>query len=87
MATGLRPAPRAGKACLGFSGSITWVNPDGADERVVTGLPSIASELEALGPMDLIVRDNGHYIASIGIGGDDACVTSTARRASTSAPW
>ena len=64
--------PALGDACLGHSGSITWVNPEGADERVVTGLPSIASELEALGPMDLIVRDNDHYIASIGIGGDDA---------------
>jgi hypothetical protein len=64
--------PALGEACLGHSGSITWVNPNGSDERVVTGLPSIASELEALGPMDLVVRGNDRYIASIGIGGDDA---------------
>jgi hypothetical protein len=65
------PHPVLVEACLGFSGSITWVNPSGADERVVTGLPSIANDVEALGPMDLVVTDSGRYYATIGLGADE----------------
>src|SRR5512134_1334047 len=65
------PHPVLVEACLGFSGSITWVNPDGSDERVVTKLPSIANDVEALGPMDLVVTDSGRYYATIGLGADE----------------
>ncbi|HEY7722783.1 MAG TPA: ScyD/ScyE family protein, partial [Pedococcus sp.] len=62
--------PALGDACVGSSGSITWVNPHGRDKRVVTGLPSIAGQ-EALGPMDLVVTDGGRYYATIGLGADE----------------
>jgi hypothetical protein len=65
------PHPVLVEGCLGFSGSITWVNPDGSDERVVTKLPSIANDVEALGPMDLVVTDSGRYYATIGLGADE----------------
>lgn len=65
------PHPVLVEACLGFSGSITWVNPDGSDKRVVTKLPSIANDVEALGPMDLVVTDSGRYYATIGLGADE----------------
>jgi hypothetical protein len=70
--------PALGDACVGSSGSITWVNPHGRDTRVVTGLPSIAGE-EALGPMDLVVDDDGRWVASIGLGGDLALRDSLGR--------
>ena len=69
---GLRPAPRAGKACLGLQRVDHLGEPRRCRQAGRHRAPSIASELEALGPMDLIVRDNDHYIASIGIGGDEA---------------
>ena len=47
--------PALGKGCLGFTGAITRVDPDGADERVVTRLPSLAGPTEAIGPMDVFV--------------------------------
>jgi sugar lactone lactonase YvrE len=63
--------PALGKGCLGFTGSITRVDPDGADERVVEGLPSLAGATEAIGPMDVFVGRHDRYVASIGLGAPD----------------
>jgi sugar lactone lactonase YvrE len=63
--------PALGRACLGLTGSITRVDPDGADERVVTGLPSLAGKTEAIGPMDVLVGRHDRYVASIGLGASD----------------
>ena len=42
--------PALGSSCLGFSGAVTLVRDNGADERVLTGLPSIAGEPRPWGP-------------------------------------
>ena len=61
-----------GSSCFGFSGAVTLVRDNGADSRVVTGLPSIAGETEALGPSDISFTGNQKYVLSIGLGGNDA---------------
>ncbi len=64
--------PALGPSCFGFTGAVTLVSDTGADERVVTGLPSIAGEGEALGPSDIAFTGNQKYVISIGLGGSPA---------------
>jgi hypothetical protein len=67
--------PALGPSCFGFTGAVTLVSDSGAEERVVTGLPSIAAEGEALGPFDIAFTGNQKYVVSIGLGGDDGLRT------------
>ena len=65
-----------GLFCLGETGSVTLVDEDGPDERVVTGLPSISNGAEpvgpeALGPSDIAFTGNQKFVLSIGLGGSD----------------
>ena len=64
--------PALGPSCFGFSGAVTRVRDTGAEQRVVTGLPSIAGETEALGPSDIAFTGSQKYVLSIGLGGNDA---------------
>jgi len=64
--------PDLGRFCLRFSGAVTRVRDHGADERVVTGLPSIANPTEALGPSDIAFTGSKTFVLSIGLGGSDA---------------
>ena len=64
--------PALGSSCFGFTGAVTLVRDNGADSRVVTGLPSIAGETEALGPSDIAFTGSQKYVLSIGLGGNDA---------------
>lgn len=60
--------PELGELCFGRTGAITRVNPSGPEQRVVTGLPSIAGEEDALGPMDVEFTGGNKYVVSIGLG-------------------
>jgi hypothetical protein len=64
--------PALGPSCFGFTGAVTLVSDAGAEERVVTGLPSIAGATEALGPSDISFTGNQKYVISIGLGGSPA---------------
>ena len=64
--------PALGPSCFGFTGAVTLVRDNGAEERVVTGLPSIAGATEALGPSDISFTGNQKYVISIGLGGSPA---------------
>jgi hypothetical protein len=63
--------PELGEFCLGFSGAISRIWDDGSVEQVVTGLPSIQSESEGLGPSDIVFTGNQKFVVSIGLGGSD----------------
>ncbi len=63
--------PDLGEFCLGFSGAVTRVSDTGADVRVLTGLPSIASATEALGPSDIVFTGSKNFAVSVGLGGSD----------------
>jgi hypothetical protein len=63
--------PALGPSCFGFTGAVTLVRDTG-DERVVTGLPSIAGETEALGPSDIAFTGSQKYVLSSGLGGSEA---------------
>jgi hypothetical protein len=65
-----------GLFCLGATGSVTLVDVNGPDERVLTGLPSISNGAEpvgpeALGPSDIAFTGNQKFVLSIGLGGSD----------------
>ena len=65
-----------GLFCLGATGSVTLVDEDGPEQRVLTGLPSISNGAEpvgpeALGPSDIAFTGNQKFVLSIGIGGSD----------------
>ncbi|MGH2586867.1 MAG: ScyD/ScyE family protein, partial [Dehalococcoidia bacterium] len=66
------PGPEGGEVCLGSSGAVTRIQ-DGRQERVATGLPSLASPEggEATGPHDVAVR-GGTVYAVVGLGADPA---------------
>lgn len=59
--------PELGEFCFGYSGAVTRVDPRGSDKRVITGLPSIASEEAAVGPFD-IAFDGKTWVLSSGLG-------------------
>ena len=63
--------PQLGEFCLGFSGAVTEVRDDGPDERVLTGLPSILSEEDALGPSDISFTGSQKFVLAVGLGGSD----------------
>ncbi len=63
--------PELGEFCLGFSGAVTQVRDDGPDERVLTGLPSILSEEDALGPSDIAFTGSQKFVLAVGLGGSD----------------
>lgn len=62
--------PDLGEFCFGLTGAITRVRPFGPEKQVVTGLPSIATEMESLGPSDIVFQGD-RYVVSIGLGGSD----------------
>ncbi len=63
--------PELGTLCLGMSGAVTLVRDNGADERVLSGLPSITGS-DTLGPSDIAFTGNQKFVLSIGLGGDVA---------------
>ena len=65
------PHPALGLGCLGFTGSIARIS-DGDVDRVVTGLPSVASEVEAMGPFDIAFTGNQRFAVTIGLGASPA---------------
>ena len=62
--------------CFGLSGAITRIRHGdvGQQERIVTGLPSqaLADGSDALGPHDLLLRNDRSAWLTIGLGGDVA---------------
>jgi hypothetical protein len=59
------------EVCFGLTGSVTRVvGGDGAQSRVVTGLPSIGAGDESIGATDVAVADDGTTYVSIGLGGN-----------------
>ena len=64
--------PALGSSCFGFSGAVSLVRDNGADPRVITGLPSIAGAEEQLGPSDIAFTGSQKYVLSIGLGGSPA---------------
>jgi hypothetical protein len=63
--------PDLGEFCFGFSGAVTQVRDDGPDQRVLTGLPSILSAEDALGPSDIAFTGSQKFVLSVGLGGSD----------------
>jgi hypothetical protein len=65
------PDGEGGEACYGPSGAITRVEDgDGAQSRVVEGLPSIGDGDEAIGAADVEVATDGTMYVAIGLGGN-----------------
>lgn len=66
------PDPEGGERCLGFSGAITRI-VNGAQERIITGLPSLAGAdgSAATGPTDVGFRGRAGWVV-VGFGGDPA---------------
>lgn len=60
-------------ACFGRSGAITRIR-GGVASRVVTTLPSMASETGggAAGPSDVVIKADGSYLVTVGLGNDPA---------------
>ena len=58
-----------GEFCLGLTGAVTRVRDNGPDERVLSGLPSIAIPDEQIGPSDIAFTGNSTFVLSIGLGG------------------
>jgi len=61
-----------GLGCIGLTGSVTKVSMSGPDTRVVTGLPSIVTGEDAIGPADIAFTGNTNYVLSVGLGGNPA---------------
>ncbi|MFN2318502.1 MAG: ScyD/ScyE family protein [Dermatophilaceae bacterium] len=72
--------PEGGEVCFGLSGAITRVTAKGKQERVLTGLPSIAAAatetdpagMQASGPTDVMTRGAKTLVFTIGLGADPA---------------
>jgi hypothetical protein len=60
-----------GVYCLEFTGSLARVGRGGDVKRVVTGLPSISSATETLGPFDIAFTGRHKFALTIGLGGDE----------------
>ena len=67
------PGPEGGQACFGTSGAVTRIWK-GQQERIVTGLPSIANTdgSNAIGPQDISILGQGNAVALVGLGADPA---------------
>ena len=64
--------PQLGTFCFGPSGAVTRVRSNGADARVLTGLPSIINEEgETFGPFDIAFTGTQKFVLSVGLGGSD----------------
>lgn len=69
------PEDPTSEVCAGDTGSITRINlKKGTQERIATGLPSIAGESgeAAAGPHDISFHGKGNGYISIGLGADPA---------------
>jgi hypothetical protein len=64
--------PDLGEFCLEFNGSLARVGRSGDVKRVVTGLPSISSDAETMGPFDIAFTGKHRFALTIGLGGDNA---------------
>jgi hypothetical protein len=66
------PDPEGGERCLGFSGAITRIS-NGSQERIITGLPSLAGAdgSASTGPTDVGFRGRAGWVIT-GFGGDPA---------------
>ncbi|HVK24235.1 MAG TPA: ScyD/ScyE family protein [Actinokineospora sp.] len=66
------PGPEGGDVCFGTSGAIAAIR-NGAPDRVITGLPSIAAAdgSQAIGPSDVDFR-GGTLLFTVGLGADPA---------------
>ncbi|KGN39649.1 ScyD/ScyE family protein [Knoellia aerolata] len=60
--------PEFGPACVGPSGAIARVGTGGTVTRVVTGLPSLASAADTIGPSDITFTGNHRYAVTVGLG-------------------
>lgn len=60
-----------GLFCLGFTGGVTRIQDSGPDPRVLSGLPSISTPEEAIGPSDIAFTGSQKFVLSIGVGGSD----------------
>ncbi|GAB2964622.1 ScyD/ScyE family protein [Saccharothrix stipae] len=67
------PGPEGGDVCFGDSGAITRI-AGGAQNRVLTGLPSIAAPdgSGAIGPSDVDPQGGGRFYFTVGLGADPA---------------
>ncbi|MEU4442238.1 ScyD/ScyE family protein [Actinosynnema sp. NPDC050801] len=67
------PGPEGGEVCFGDSGAITRI-AGGAQNRVITGLPSIAAPdgSGAIGPSDVDPFGRGGLYFTVGLGADPA---------------
>lgn len=65
--------PEGGEVCFGTSGAVTRIR-HGDQERVLSGLPSIAAEdgSAAIGPSDVSFQGTGNMNVTIGLGADPA---------------
>lgn len=62
-----------GPMCFGTTGAVTRVvGGDGAQSRVVEGLPSVsgAEGAEAIGPTDVVMAADGSLLVTVGLGGN-----------------
>ena len=57
------------QACVGLTGSVARIGAKGAVKRVVTGLPSVGTAAEPLGPADLVFTGKHSFALTIGLGG------------------
>ena len=71
--TACRPSPLdpdgGTQACVGLTGSVARIGSKGYVKRVVTGLPSVGSPADALGPADLVFTGNHTFALTMGLGG------------------
>ena len=69
-----RENPESGEVvetCYGATGGVTRIDPEtGEKEQVVTGLPSIGQDGEAVGPADVAFSPDGVMHVIIGLGGN-----------------
>lgn len=63
--------PEFGTTCAGLTGSLAKIS-GGTVDRVVTGLPSLSSAAESVGPFDLVFTGNNTVAFTIGLGGSPA---------------
>ncbi len=62
-------AAALGNFCLEHTGSVARIGKRGHVQRVVTGLPSISTDQETIGPSDLTFTGRRKFALTIGLGG------------------
>lgn len=63
------------RLCYGSTGAVTRIEGD-VQERVVSGLPSLSTDTESVGPADVAFSPDGLMHVIVGLGGDDEFRTS-----------